>query len=63
MLFHVKKNQINNNNNNNKNNKQENFQQIGGYDNRYELPVRVKLDIDNEDTTKLCYKNKKKCFF
>lgn len=35
---------------------QENFQQIGGYTDRYELPVRVKLDVDNEDTQKLCYK-------
>lgn len=37
-------------------NQQENFQQIGGHDNRYELPVRVKLDLDNADTQKLCYK-------
>lgn len=36
-------------------------QEIGGYINRYELPVRVKLDIDNADTQKLCHKTIKPC--
>lgn len=30
---------------------------VGGYINRYELPVRVKLDIDNANTHKTCYKD------